>query len=448
MKILRKINDSIQTILYNPEYLYGNDILMYKESPFIHEYIYKNKRYIYNILTDEILEMDLNETLDYNYKIKNWYLLPKDLDPYTIAILAVKLNYSKQRTNFNLVNYKSFTIMTTTACNARCPYCFQKDCSERVMSKKTAEDVANYISSFFVSEPLGICWFGGEPTLNIDCINTISNILNNKNINFYSTIITNGFLLNTLSSYDMKYKWRTINVQVTLDGYDEYHNKIKNIKSNKNVFFETISGIDKCLENDIRVGVRLNISNDEEEFKSKKKLCEWLVKKYKNEEKLSITTSFVYDTPQKKFSTEERTISHRYRHELHSILKECDGFRRNSFLPSPQRDLSACLVQSQSGVCIDPDGNLQLCGHYTEPETRIGTIYKGINKLDIIKYSGAEIHIDKCKICKFSPICKYIQMCGSVPDCNNCNLSDMDINLNEYIENIVEGRHERDFISP
>lgn len=53
---------------------------------------------------------------------------------------------------------KSYTILTTTDCNARCFYCYELGRSRIPMSEQTAHEIADYISA----PKVNIHWFGGE----------------------------------------------------------------------------------------------------------------------------------------------------------------------------------------------------------------------------------------------------------------------------------------------
>ena len=147
MKIISKLTDKIQDYLYNQADIYGDDYNNYIKSPYIHEYIYNNRKYIYNILTDEILELELDEDISKEKKIKDWYVFYKDLDPYTVTTMAVRLNLAKIRGDLNPTPNRLFTVVTTMICNARCPYCFERGRIMRSMTRETALEVARYLES-------------------------------------------------------------------------------------------------------------------------------------------------------------------------------------------------------------------------------------------------------------------------------------------------------------
>ena len=86
------------------------------------------------------------------------------------------------------------TILTTTGCNARCPYCYEKGLKTVQMSEKTQNDVCNFIKTSGYKD-ISIVWFGGEPLLNVQPIDSILSFCNLNGIHVESTMISNGYLV-------------------------------------------------------------------------------------------------------------------------------------------------------------------------------------------------------------------------------------------------------------
>ena len=61
-----------------------------------------------------------------------------------------------------------YRILTTTACNARCSYCYENGAVLSTMDPDTAEKTAELIIRNYQTQPTDIVleWFGGEPLLN------------------------------------------------------------------------------------------------------------------------------------------------------------------------------------------------------------------------------------------------------------------------------------------
>ena len=112
-----------------------------------------------------------------------------------------------------------FTVFTTTGCNARCPYCYEHGIDAISMNNKVAIDTAKYINiSRMPNTKIHLKWFGGEPLLNGDAINTICEYLINANVDFFSSITSNGYLFDKYTNEEIIEKWHLKRVQITLDG--------------------------------------------------------------------------------------------------------------------------------------------------------------------------------------------------------------------------------------
>lgn len=88
----------------------------------------------------------------------------------------IRQNYLATKYAKNLLN---LTLTPTMACNMRCVYCF-----ERVedQSGHMTDEVANHICEFVkkrldFANQLFVCWFGGEPLLNFNRIQSLSRSL-------------------------------------------------------------------------------------------------------------------------------------------------------------------------------------------------------------------------------------------------------------------------------
>lgn len=100
-----------------------------------------------------------------------YFYVPVDFNEEYIAdnirILSTPLNVEP----FDKIN--RYTILTTTDCNAKCFYCFQKDKKHIDMPMKVAQDLAKYIVDHYNGKQVELHWFGGEPLYNEPVIDEI-----------------------------------------------------------------------------------------------------------------------------------------------------------------------------------------------------------------------------------------------------------------------------------
>lgn len=196
---------------------------MYKSK---YNYIYKRKNdwCFYNTLTGAICLLD--ETYkkmydEFNFKnqnevlnsmIKNGFIRHNEYDEESIV------NFSRARHCLN-DNSMYLRILTTTSCNARCRYCYEKGMKKQSMTLEVAEQISKFILKQPRKEKIYIHWFGGEPLLNIKVIDKVMNDIydhlkncaNLKNINVYNMLEPNIYLINKgllspKDGMDLKYK--------------------------------------------------------------------------------------------------------------------------------------------------------------------------------------------------------------------------------------------------
>ncbi len=153
-----------------------------------------------------------------------------------------------------------YTIFTTTDCNARCFYCFEKNAARIPMSPGSAEKTAGFIAGHCGGNEVSISWFGGEPLYNMEAIDIICRGLRERGIPFNSKIVSNGYLFDREIIGRAKVDWELRSVQITLDGTEDVYNKAKAyIYKGVNAFRRVIGNIHLLLDAGIAVDIRLNI---------------------------------------------------------------------------------------------------------------------------------------------------------------------------------------------
>lgn len=135
------------------------------------------------------------------------------------------------------------TIMPTDACNFRCPYCFVYNRSTNFMEQRVYDEIFQLIENQLNDsmEELVINWFGGEPSLcNADIFQfteRINELNKNNAFKFHSTITTNGYLMDK-KSFEAFLDIGVANMQFTIDGTKETHDKTRILKMEKALTIE------------------------------------------------------------------------------------------------------------------------------------------------------------------------------------------------------------------
>lgn len=124
---------------------------------------------------------------------------------------------------------KALTIVTTDRCNLGCTYCYEAKSEWRMMDDKVQAQLEKFIEVYLTSSPtrsVGITWFGGEPTLNMSCIERLSGFIDDicgrLGIPWEPYIITNGTTL-TEHVIDRLMACKLRGLQITVDGIKEDH---------------------------------------------------------------------------------------------------------------------------------------------------------------------------------------------------------------------------------
>lgn len=375
---------------------------------------------LYNMLTGELLFLDKQEekmvvpnNQVYDYLVKNWFLVPNDFDDLKFAkqiedsITAIKKIYIPSK-------IRGFTVLPTTACNARCFYCFEQGCKRISMDEKTAHDVAKYIIDKKIDGKILIRWFGGEPLVNAKAIDTICAELNEHNVEFYSTAVSNSYLFDEDMIKRAKEQWHLKMVQVTLDGTEEVYNKIKNYvyKDEISPFKKVLDNIEGLLKAGIVAKIRLNM--DKQNCEDLYTLTYQLLERFKDYENFWIYPHILYENSceeAKRQTPEEVMALEKKCYELYDIIKKHKKEKKYSLPAIADRNLSKCMADSPTACMILPNGNLGKCEHFMD-DHYVGSIYSDEVDFDVLNsFKEWALVWDKCYDCKLRPMCYHIKDC-------------------------------------
>ncbi|MDA3850709.1 MAG: radical SAM protein [Spirochaetaceae bacterium] len=149
-------------------------------------------------------------------------------------------------------------------CNFNCSYCYQSgyDPTKQDLSPQVVEAFFSYIDSKFAGREKYITLFGGEPLLpNQITRDNISLLLKGaKQRNLSVAVVTNG---HSLKSYIPQLKQAMIReIQVTLDGVAEAHDKRRPLQGGQGSFDAIVEGIDEALAANLPVNLRMVVDKE------------------------------------------------------------------------------------------------------------------------------------------------------------------------------------------
>lgn len=306
-----------------------------------------------------------------NFLHENYFFVRDDFDEMQVIKDFRIKNEPYLHPNY-LETPTHFVILTTTQCNARCPYCYENDIKDKHdMSEQTAKDIVKYmVEHANRNAPLGIEWFGGEPLTNTRVIDIITSGVRSAGFDVNAKMVSNGYLFNQDLINRAAFFWNVKHVQITLDGYGEQYNKTKRYiyKDDPNPFATVIQNIHNLLKTGIQVTIRLNCGLHN--YKNLIELIKYLSEEFKGEPGLSAYVWEIFtNSPRSEDSAEI----------YFDCLNQVDKAICESGIVTPEYleygiKADHCIVDGGSGTVINTDGKLCLCEHYLEDDF-YGDIY-------------------------------------------------------------------------
>ena len=207
------------------------------------------------ILQNPNTELSVQDNFLREQMLSCGFLVPADRD----ELSTLRSRYLQSQSNRDTL---AVTIMPTDACNFNCFYCFQ-DKKSIHMSSDTANALVNFIDSKLSGvKTLKVTWFGGEPLLAINLIQSLSHSLRQlakKHSCVYEAfIITNGYLLND-SYIQILSQCQIRTVQISLDGDKSTHDSRRFLTNGEHSFNVILRNLKALLERDFNVSCRINL---------------------------------------------------------------------------------------------------------------------------------------------------------------------------------------------
>jgi uncharacterized protein len=307
------------------------------------------------------------------------------------------------------------------SCNFGCGYCYQEGYSNQIMlpSNELIDSFFGYIKKEFAGRKKYLTIFGGEPLLKGETYSNVINLLleKAKEIGLETAFVTNGY---HLSEYvDLLSQYRIREIQVTLDGMQEFHDLRRPLKGGGSTFHQIVAGIDKALERNLTVNLRMVV--DKQNINDLPALARFAIEKgwTKNPQfKTQLGRNYELHTCQtdrtKLFSRLEMykelyslTQAHPEILEFHKPTFSISKFLfENGELPSPLFD--SC-PGTKSEWAFDYTGNVYSCtATVGKTSESLGTFFPTVSKKNkfIEQWEERDVTvIEKCKTCNLQLAC-------------------------------------------
>lgn len=414
------------------------------------------KRYLFNALTCAFAELDSQSTefidlinSEYDPHLKDnemfakmkeaGFIVPEDVDELGV----VKYRYLSNKYSSSDLN---LTIAPTLECNFACVYCYETPIVG-MMKNKITESIIEFVRSRLEkgTKKLNVTWYGGEPLLAINLINSISDkfikLCDSFGAGYSAAIISNGLLIDQ-AKIDLLSTCKVNMIQVTVDGPEAIHNQRRGLKFSGRGTFNTIVENLHALKNSaISVVVRINI--DMENLGYVVQLLEF----FKLEGFESFSISFGHVSPISEVCSSisgrcfDRENYANYNYLLSVEADKLGFFMLDQMYPFPKGVF--CGADHINSFVIDPEGYMYKCWNEIGIKSEsIGTVegFASLNEeflpkiLNLINYEP--FNDPKCRQCKQLPIC----MGGCPQPRKNSNQGECEqwmFNLNKILNFVI-----------
>lgn len=317
-----------------------------------------------------------------------------------------KMEIETNRINYDMTNMTLFLI-PTMGCNFCCPYCFEGVKDEVTMDSNTIQNIIKYIDNS-APQKLTLHWYGGEPLLRFDLMKKIyESIIKNtalKTIN--QSVVTNGYLINK-KVVDFFRETHLENIQITLDGKKETHDKKRHLKGCFTGTFDKIIDNVRLLSKQLpesKISVRINV--DKNNYKDFVDLYHYLHNECDFNDNICVYPALIKVYEQLGERLNETCFCNDEVFKLYDYYKS-QGCEVVYF---PKFHKHTCSICSLNMYTIGPKGEIYKCPEdANNPQKIIGNVNEGALKNEHLLLSylneSSQFNRKECKHCLCFPIC-------------------------------------------
>lgn len=377
---------------------------------------------LFNLLSGAFIDLNDNELRDLIFLLKDGNiesLLEEHADIKSFLLSSAIINNNGDEQNINFLkmralmrrydnSHKALTILPTLNCNLKCSYCFVGDnIVNKSMSREVINQLKNYLkNSYSKVEQLSLCWFGGEPLLELPIIEEITEYIKELGIKYKSDIVTNGILI-TSDVINLLEKLNISNIQITLDGIKETHDRKRIFENGQGTFDRIMNNlrllhdsIEKGAKKSVNIRINVDMANKDEYHKMRSFI------------KANFPKFLVYPGIIMKYSSCSSAVncfsSQKEIAEFWIEQYEKYGIDDISFYPF-LRGINACTADNPYSEIIGPEGEIYLClKDVGDKKESIGSIMNSGRNIELltnytVKYFAYDV--DECKKCRVLALC-------------------------------------------
>lgn len=304
--------------------------------------------------------------------------------------------------------HMTVTIAPSLFCNFDCPYCYERRTTARMsmnVIQQTLEFIKSEIKTHHIAA-LAICWYGGEPLLQLKNIEFLSRNLmeycESAGVFYSASMITNGYAV-TEETAELLVQLKISNVQITIDGDQKTHDQRRVLANGKGTYDVIVQNIFLLAKMNIYVAVRVNLD------KSNTSKYRDVTAVFQNEENILCYPALV--TVEGTQSDSQQSLC--YRHSefgafYDEIYENADTGCRKNLCSNFEPGVCNCAAEHIHSYVIDPHGNLFKClNDICAPERAVGHVSEKIRENEILKsYMERDpFGEEECRECPYLPMC-------------------------------------------
>ncbi len=327
-----------------------------------------------------------------------------------------------------------YLIFTTTACNARCFYCFEAGMPKAVMSEETARAAGAYIAEHCGGKPVQLVWFGGEPLVNVKAIDVISGILRQRGVEFRSRMDSNGYLFDASLAARARTDWGLEQVQITVDGTEEVYNRRKAfVNPEGSPYQRVLHNIGLLLDGGVQVTVRMNMDEDNEP--DLYALVDDLTARFAGRPGFSIALRVIIEdkgTRPYSYTDEERHSLSEKARTMWAYLDQKGVAVKRAL--SQELVVFSCWSDKMNAATITPDGRLGRCESHVD-QGLWGSVFSEERDEEMLQAWRAQRPPEEgCRTCALYPRCIRLKNCVTrTKQCSPIERAEMRIKLEQAI---------------
>lgn len=321
--------------------------------------------------------------------------------------------------DMNETSFLTLCIAPTMACNLRCVYCYEEHESTR-MGDEVEEAVARFVCRRFDRyrfSDLEILWYGGEPLLEIERMESLSGKLMrwcaDHDVRYHASITTNATLIDSSVAHRMAEIGIT-NAMPTLDGREARHNMRRPKANGEGSYRETLAGIESLCAAGINVGANTNLGWDTIDDYRELSLemgnhpgCALYASQLRNYGGWCPGCGEGCNHPPAKDPENSPSLMTRkaYARQLFELYRESDPSAA-AIAKTLRSKRSFCHGKMASYFVIDPQGYAYRCdGHMRDPKYRLFNILDSECELDWPETIDLYQRNPRCRGCAIIPLC-------------------------------------------